>query len=148
MTWRKVAPYKLPPVLPEKARSGRKSKKHKVGVVPAATRPKIKERVEILWPDDGIWYEATVVNFSPELVQHGLLYSTGETEWVDLQGSASTWRMSQKSHEPPPTEHSLFSCWLSSHLVLVFLSINRVRGAKSAWSTTSSSDPCMPRARA
>ena len=53
----------------------------------------------MLWQEhDGswVWYEATVVNFSPELVQHGLLYSTGETEWVDLQGTASTWRMSQK----------------------------------------------------
>ena len=103
VTWRKVAPYALPSVLPEKSRAGRKGKKHKVGVVPPAVQPKLKQAIEILWPDDGEWYEATVVNFSPELVQHGLLYQKGETEWVDLQPSARervTWRVSQKVHEP------------------------------------------------
>ena len=90
VTWRMV--YQLPPVLPPKSRkAGRRSKKGNTPSMPADVEPKLKQHIEIVWPNDGQWYSATVVNYSAELRKHGILYARGETEWVDLQRPGS-WR--------------------------------------------------------
>ena len=90
VTWRMV--YQLPPVLPPKSRkAGRKSKKGNTPSMPADVEPKLKQHIELVWPNDGQWYSATVVNYSAELRKHGILYARGETEWVDLQRPGS-WR--------------------------------------------------------
>ena len=69
--------------------------------MPADVEPKLKQHIEIVWPNDGQWYSATVVNYSAELRKHGILYARErQSGWT-----ATAWIVAPRSTDLLPEAH-------------------------------------------
>ena len=52
---------------------------------PVEPSPALKTKVEMLWPDDGVYYGATVIAYNPTTKEHCVLYAADSTsEWVNF----------------------------------------------------------------
>ena len=64
--------------------------------IPEIPPPALAKKVEMLWPEDGVWYGAVVIDYNPHSRNHCVLYDEGTNEWVDFattdEEKRITWR--------------------------------------------------------
>ena len=56
---------------------------------PVEPSPALKTKIEMLWPDNGIYYDATIIDYNPTTKEHCVLYVDNSSEWVNFYDGGS-----------------------------------------------------------
>jgi hypothetical protein len=56
----------------------------------------------MLWPDNGIYYDATIIDYNPTTKEHCVLYVDNSSEWVNFYDDVSkvVWRKCEDQTTP------------------------------------------------